>query len=322
MANRTFTLSNGTRMPIIGYGINKFEIEQLSVKSLEVAFDSGCRNFNTAFINSDEKILGKAISHWIGNGLVERKDLFITAKLAVYFNPIKSVEKFVDLSLANLGLDYIDLYLLHLPEFCKCAEKNQCVLNQMSSLNDDDFLAIWKGMEEMVTAGKVMNIGFANVNSQKVSMVMKNAKIKPAVVQLEIHPFIPNLDQIKFCKQNGITVLGYAPLDDGNFCMKEKDTKSKNDRSFVNEEVIIRIARKHSKTPGQVILRHMMQGRIGPLSKTLNHTRIKENFDIFDFVLDKYDINELDRLNKMFNPKACQFVCKKHLHLPKYLYDL
>ncbi|KAK9875055.1 hypothetical protein WA026_005855 [Henosepilachna vigintioctopunctata] len=214
MANRTITLNDGTEMPVLGFGTCQFGGPETMIKPLQVAFESGYRHFDTAYTYKNEKVLGKAISGWIEKKLVERKDLFITTKLPMYGVHPERVEKFFNSSLDRLGLDYVDLYLIHFPVCGKYNEKEDTYLieNSVFLTEETNYIEVWKILEKMVDAGKIKNIGLSNFNISQITKILNEARIKPANLQIEVHPYLQNNELIEFCKENGISVVAYAPL--------------------------------------------------------------------------------------------------------------
>ncbi|KAK9875053.1 hypothetical protein WA026_005855 [Henosepilachna vigintioctopunctata] len=325
MANRTITLNDGTEMPVLGFGTCQFGGPETMIKPLQVAFESGYRHFDTAYTYKNEKVLGKAIAGWIERKLVERKDLFITTKLPMYGAHPERVEKFFNSSLNNLGLDYVDLYLIHFPVPVKCMEKEDTYLEEKGVFltEETNYIEVWKILEKMVDAGKIKNIGLSNFNINQITKVLKEARIKPANLQIEVHPYFQNNELIEFCKKNGISVVAYAPLGSPELCIifRIASVPLRNIPCIMDDDIIITLSKKYSKTPAQIILRFTMQRGLAAIPKSKNACHIKENIDIFDFQLDENDMSILASLDKGNEGRVCKLDFKGILEHPEYPFN-
>ncbi|KAL3289110.1 hypothetical protein HHI36_003551 [Cryptolaemus montrouzieri] len=262
---------------------------------MEAAFKNGYRHFDTAYSYKNENIVGKVIERWISRGIVKREDLFITTKLPMAgVHPIR-VEMFLNKSLRNLGLDYVDLYLIDFPVCTKYDDTKDFPTNEDGDIltEDTDHVAVWKKMEEQVHFGKARAIGLSNFSKEQISRILENAEIKPATSQIESHLYFQNNELVHFCKEKGISVVAYSPLGSPGTSQKQKQMAE-----LMSDEVIVDIAKKYSKSPAQIMLRFLIQRGFGVIPKSVNPSRIKENIDIFNFELDENDIAKLKQLNK------------------------
>ncbi|GFG35827.1 hypothetical protein Cfor_07247 [Coptotermes formosanus] len=299
----TVKLSNGLEFPVIGLGTytaSPGEMEQV----VKDAIDAGYRHFDTALFYKNEKEVGAAVRAKIAEGVIKREDVFVTTKLwNTHHRPAVVVDT-CKKSLRNLGLDYVDLYLIHWPFGFKEDEdglpKDE---NGQLILSDVDYVDTWKAMEECVELGLTKSIGLSNFNSEQIQRVLDVAAIRPVVNQVECHPYLNQNNLIEFCRNQGIWITAYspfagptsiAPLHKGDTPEPLQDPKIKE------------LADKYGKTPAQIILRYLVQHGVVPIPKSSNKKRLQDNFDIFDFELRTEDVSAMDSLNR--NKRICDFV--------------
>jgi len=299
-------LNTGAKMPVVGYGMWQSENPKELEDSLEVALEAGYRHFDTAFSYNNEEVFGKVLKQWFDAGKVKREELFIVTKLPIQGCHPDRVEKFTKLSLKNLQLDYVDLYLVHNPVGVKTAEngidiafeKDEVVLDLSTTLEE-----VWTAMEAQVTAGRAKAIGISNYSVAQVERIVKSAKIIPANHQVELNAAYPKKAVRELCKKHGITLCAFAPL--GSPGRKEYYTANRPNEAhlkvkipaLLQDPIVNAVAKKHSKTAGQVLLRFLAQQEIVVIPKSVTPSRIKENFDIFNFELDADDLKQLDTLD-------------------------
>ena len=262
MTNDVQILNNGYPMPAVGLGVYKIADEQME-EVVRTALDAGYRAFDTAYFYGNEKALGSALKH----SNVERDELFITSKLWNDYQGYDQTIEYFNKSLDNLGLDYLDLFLIHWP--CE---------------NDQLYIESYKALEHLYEEGKIKAIGVCNFKIHHLEKLMKETKITPQVNQIELHPYFNQQDVQDFCDEHDIKVTDWMPL------MRKK--------GLLDDPVITDIAHRYDKTPAQIVLRwHLAHNRI-IIPKSQTPKRIKENFDIFDFNLELTDVAEIDSLNK------------------------
>lgn len=259
---KTIKLNNGIEMPIIGLGTWKSKPED-AYKAVLAALKAGYRHIDTAAIYGNEEMVGKAIK----DSKINRKDIFLTTKVwnsdQGYENTLKAFNE----SLAKLGTDYVDLYLIHWFK------------------GYDLGLETYKAMEKLYKEGKVRAIGVSNHNVHHLRYLLDNAEIKPMVNQVETHISLQNHFLQDFCTKNGIQMEAYAPL----MSWKIGD--------MLGNETMKEIAEKYNKTIPQIAIRWLIQRDIVVIPKSVHEDRIIGNFNVFDFKLDSEDIESINGLN-------------------------
>lgn len=253
------TLNNGVKMPILGFGTLELR-DSVGINSLAKAISLGYRLIDTAPVYGNEKEVGKGIK----KSGIDREELFITTKLWVSDMGYENAKKAFELSLQKLGLEYIDLYLIHRPR--------------------GDIKGSWKAMEELYEAGKIKAIGVSNFNTEQLNELLSYAKIKPAVNQIETHPFFQQFAAQNTLKKLDIQMEAWSPLAGGR-------------NNIFNNPVITSIGKKHNKTNAQIALRWIVQREIVTIPRTSNEKYMLENLNIFDFELDEADMKEIATLD-------------------------
>ena len=258
-----FTLSNGTKIPCIGYGTWQTPSDGTTRECVKNAILSGYRHIDTAFAYGNEKEVGEGIAA----SAVAREDIFLTTKHWVTERGFEKTVAAVETSLKNLGTDYIDLYLIHWPAVAK-------VSPEWEEIN----ASTWRGFEKMMKDGKIKAVGVSNFEPKHIEALLKHAEIAPQVNQLEFHPGYTQYDTVKYMQDKGILVEAWSPLGSGAVL--------KNSR-------LQEIAAKYNKDTAQLCVRFALQLGILPLPKSTNPERMKTNADVFDFTISDEDISEL-----------------------------
>jgi 2,5-diketo-D-gluconate reductase A len=254
-------LNDGTVIPQIGLGtwpLNDEEAARAVVKALEI----GYRHIDTAVKYGNEAGVGEGLR---SSGL-DRSEVFVTTKLdGTYQGQDRAIEG-LESSLKRLGLDYVDLLLIHWP------------LPQR-----DEYVSTWRTFERLQAEGKVRSIGVSNFKPSHLERLLEETSVVPAVNQIEVSPLITRIDSRAFHDHYGIASVAYSPLGAGN--------------DLLNAPVLGRIAEKHGKTPGQIVLRWHLQEELLPIPKSSDPGRMKENISIFDFELDSGDMQAIATLD-------------------------
>ncbi|KZE68854.1 glyoxal reductase [Fictibacillus phosphorivorans] len=253
-------LHNGVQMPWVGLGVYKAEDGDEVIQSIKWAIDEGYRSIDTASLYENEAGVGQAIAE----SHVPREELFITTKVWNTDQGYgKTLEAF-DASLKRLGLDYVDLYLVHWPVPGKYKET-------------------WKALEKIYHEGRAKAIGVSNFKQHHLEDLMADAEIKPMVNQVEYHPRLSQEDLLLYCKKQGIQLEAWRPLLKGE---------------IFEEPTLVELADKYDKSVAQIILRWDLQNGVVTIPKSVTEHRIQENIDIFDFELTNEDMTRISALNQ------------------------
>ena len=261
----SYVLSNGNKIPCVAFGTWKLPEADATVDIVNTAIDCGYRHIDTAFSYYNEVSVGKAIRTC---GL-KRNELFLTTKLSNDGHGYENTLKEFEMSMDNLDIDYVDLYLIHWP-------RPLSIRDTWKELNE----GTWKAFEELYKAGKVKALGVSNFLSNHLDALIENATIAPMVNQLELHPQYVQRDTVEYCKNHRMIVEAWSPLIKGEF----------------DHPVLIEISRKYNKSVAQILLRWSIQHGFLPLPKSSNKERMLENADIFDFDLSEADIEAMKAL--------------------------
>ncbi len=253
------TLNNGVKMPWLGLGVYKSAPGQEVETAVRIAIENGYRSVDTAKFYDNEEGVGKAIR----DSGVKREDIFVTTKV---WNTDQGYERTLqafEASRKRLGMDYVDLYLIHWPGTRLYKET-------------------WKALEKLYKDGYVRAIGVCNFKIHHLENLLQDCEFVPMVNQVEFHPRLTQADLLAYCKQHNIQMEAWAPLMRGR---------------LMNDPTVNRIAKAHGKTPAQVLLRWDLDHGVVTIPKSVREERIKENSDIFDFSLTAEEIAALDALN-------------------------
>ena len=262
----TYTLSNGVNIPCVGFGTWQTPNGETAINSVLEAIKCGYRHIDTAACYGNEESVGKAIKL----SRINREELFVTSKLWNTDQGYESTLKAFDKTIKDLGLDYLDLYLIHWP-----------VVKGHKEDWEKSICETWKAFEKLYSEGKIRAIGVSNFKPHHLKVIFKNCNIKPMVNQIELHPSHNQDETVKFCRNNNILVEAWGPLSTGRI-FKVKEMQD--------------IADKYNKSIAQITLRWHIQNEILPLPKSVTPSRIKENSMIFDFELLKEDMELIQNL--------------------------
>ncbi|XP_017098139.3 1,5-anhydro-D-fructose reductase-like [Drosophila bipectinata] len=282
---------DGTQIQAIGLGTYS-SLGGDCERAVLHAIDVGYRHIDCAYFYGNESEVGAAVRQKIKEGVIKREDIFITSKLWNHFHEPERVEHACRKTLENFGLEYVDLYLIHWPFSYVYRGDNVMTPtdeNGEVELSDVDILDTWRAMEKLVELGLTKSIGVSNFNSDQLSRLLANCKIKPVQNQIECNPAFIQTQLIELCKKNDIVVTGYCPLRRGN-----PATRTPN---YIYDAKVEAIADKYRKSTAQVVLRYLFELGVVPLPKSSNPQRIQDNFNIFDFKLDELDHAVLQTYN-------------------------
>lgn len=272
-------LNNGLKMPKLGLGVYQITDEFECRNTVESALDIGYRLIDTAQAYHNEKFVGDAIKQ----SNIPREKLFITTKLWLADTGYKSTIKAFENSLKKLGLDYLDLYLIHQPI--------------------GDYYGSWKAMEELYEQGLIKAIGVANFMPDRLMDLICNNKILPAIDQVEVNPFCQRQTDEIMMKEKNVQMQSWGPFAEGR-------------NNIFQNEVLQKIADKYQKSIAQIILRWLLQRNIVCIPKSVRIERLKENFNVFDFKLSNEDMNLISTLDTKkscffshYDPKIIEWLC-------------
>lgn len=255
-------LNNKLEMPQLGFGVWQVDNDQAAA-AVSKALETGYTSIDTAMIYKNEAGVGQALKETN----VPREDLFITTKVWNADQGYDNTLRAFDESLERLGLDYVDLYLIHwpTPEF-------------------DQYVDTYKALEKLYKDGRVKAIGVCNFEAEHLQRLLDECDVPPVLNQIECHPYLAQTELKEFCAQHDIFIEAWSPLDQGG--------------EVLQDEVIQQIAEAHKKSPAQVVLRWHLQNNTIVIPKSVTPSRIEENFDVFGFELSEEEMNQIDGLNQ------------------------
>ena len=262
MENLTFY--NGVQMPVEGFGVFQVPDADVCKKAVLEAIQTGYRLIDTAALYMNEEAVGAAIREAIDRGIVKREDLFITTKLWADHASYEGAKKAFAVSMKKLGLDYLDLYLIHQPY--------------------GDVYGAWRAMEELYREGKIRAIGVANFYRGKFTEFAEIAETKPMVNQIELHPFYAQYEAVKEMREYGCVPQAWGPLAEGK-------------HGIFTHPVLTQIGEKYGKTAAQIALKWNAQRGVSIIPKSVHKERMEQNIDIWDFTLSDADMKTIDGLD-------------------------
>lgn len=257
----TVKLNNGIEMPLLGFGVFQITDNKEAEKAVLTALDAGYRLIDTASSYGNEEAVGRAIT----KSGITRSDIFVTTKLWVQDTGYEATKRAINESLKKLQLDYLDLYLIHQPY--------------------GDVYGSWRAMEEAYESGMIRAIGVSNFEPDRIWDLALYNRVRPAVNQIEINPWMQQQDAVKFLQDKAIQPEAWAPFAEGK-------------NQIFSNPFLQEIGLSHHKSVGQVILRWLIQRKIVVIPKSVHRERIVENSNIFDFTLTDQEMVKINRLDK------------------------
>lgn len=257
---------NGNAMPQLGLGVFRVENDDTAKDAVKHAIINGYRSIDAALVYGNEEMVGRGIQEGIVAADIQREDLFITSKLWFDSFGKENVEKGYQTSINNLGLDYLDLYLIHWP-----------------GTDESVMIETWKGMEALYESGKVKNIGVSNFNIEHLEVLKSQTSIKPVINQVEFHPYFTQQELRTYLDTESIYMESWSPLMNAE---------------ILTDETINAIAEEIGKSPAQVVIRWNIEHGVVTIPKSITPHRIEENINIFDFSLTADQMERIDALNE------------------------
>lgn len=253
-------LSNGVKIPMEGFGVFQVPDTAVCEQAVSDALETGYRLIDTAAAYFNEEAVGRAVK----KSSVPREELFITTKLWIQDAGYENAKKAFQVSLDKLGMDYVDLYLIHQPM--------------------NDYYGSWRAMEELYEEGKIKAIGVCNFYPERLADLCLNAKIRPMVNQVELHPFFAQTDALAVMKEFGVQPQAWGPMAEGK-------------HGIFTHPVLSEIGTKYGKSAAQVALRWNVQRGVVIIPKSVHKERMEENLDIWDFALSDADMEAIRELD-------------------------
>ncbi|MDW4374228.1 aldo/keto reductase [Staphylococcus saprophyticus] len=260
------TFNNGHTMPQLGLGVFRVKNNDTAKDAVKHAIVSGYRSIDAAFVYGNEEMVGQGIQEGILEAGIQREDLFITSKLWLDHYGKDNVQVGYETSLKLLGLDYLDLYLIHWP-----------------GTDQSLMIKTWEGMEALYNDGKVKNIGVSNFDIEHLETLKAHTSIKPVIDQVEFHPYLIQQSLRDYLASESIQMESWSPLMNAE---------------ILTDETIVAIADEIGKSPAQVVIRWNIEHGVVTIPKSVTPHRIEENINIFDFSLTQAQIARIDALNQ------------------------
>lgn len=257
---------NGNQMPMLGFGTFRVENDDTCKEAVKHAIESGYRSIDTAKVYGNEEQVGQGIKEGLESTGLNREDIFVTSKLFFEDFGRKNVAQAYETSIQKLGLDYLDLYLVHWP-----------------GTNEAIMIDTWKGMEDLYKDNKVKNIGVSNFNPDHFEALLAQVSIKPVINQVEFHPYFTQEKLRKYLEAQNIYMESWSPFMNAQ---------------ILNDETLNEIGKEVNKSAAQVIIKWNMQHNVVVIPKSVTSSRIEENIDVFDFELSAEQMKRIDDLNK------------------------
>lgn len=254
-------LNNGVKMPLLGFGVYMMTDLEECEKSVLHTIETGYRLLDTSSAYFNEEAVGRAIK----KSGIPREELFVTTKLWIQDAGYENAKAGFETSLQKLGLDYLDLYLIHQP----CG----------------DCYGSWRAMTELYQEGRIRAIGVCNFNSDRLVDFVMNNELPPAINQVEFHPYFQQKKAEEIMREYDVQMEAWSPLGHGG-------------KGILENDVLVSIGKRYGKTPAQIILRWDIERGIATIPKSVRKERIEENFDVFDFHLTTEEITAIDQLDR------------------------
>ena len=299
----TIRLNDGRHMPLLGLGTSKSPHEAL-VAAVCAAIDCGYRLIDCAYKYGNQAAVGEAIRAKIADGTVVRDELFVVGKLWNGHHRGEHMDECLQRSLEQLGLDYLDLFLMHFPmSWVYPGDVNADAVKDEAN----DYVDTWRRMQRYLADGRARSLGVSNFNAFQLARLLRECpEARPAVNQVEVHPYLANRDVIELCHTEGVAVTGYC-------CVGAADRASRKQSDpgefplLLRDPVLLELAGKYGKSCAQIALRYSLDQQVAVVPKSVTPARIRENLDVFDFELELADWERLLALDRGFRFMAAPY---------------
>eukprot|EP01138_Halocafeteria_seosinensis_P008089 gb/GECG01008265.1/.p1 GENE.gb/GECG01008265.1/~~gb/GECG01008265.1/.p1 ORF type:complete len:336 (+),score=54.97 gb/GECG01008265.1/:1-1008(+) len=287
-------LHTGALMPMFGLGTWKSDPKDVR-DAVVAAVRAGYRHIDLAAAYGNQQAVGEGLKTLFENGEVKREDLFITSKLWLSHCWPEHYKEMLNQTLSDLGLSYLDMYLIHFPYFLKKDSSMPPETSDCMGYTRENYGALWKKLEEEVDQGRLQHIGTSNMSIPKMKNLLSDCRIKPANNQVELHPYLQQKELVKFCQDNGIAVTAYSPLgspDRPDFCIKE------DHKPLMENEVVGEVAKKHNCSNAQALIRWAIARKTCVIPKSVTPSRIQQNIESLHVKLDDEDMKKLGEIDE------------------------
>jgi D-xylose reductase len=304
LPSSVLTLPDGGKFPSVGLGTWKLP-KPAAPGVVQTAIRLGYRHLDCACDYGNEREVGAGITAALKNGLCRREDLWVTSKLWNTYHEPKHVRSACERSLRDLGLDYVDLYLVHFPIALAFVPFDvryppewfydpNAIKPSMKPI-DVPYAETWGAMEELQRAGLVKRIGVSNLNISMIRDLLAQCSIRPAVHQMEMHPYLVQPRQLRYCTQEKIAVTAFSPFGAPSYVSIGMATSNE---SVLADPIVMKIAAAHRKTPAQIVLRWGVQRGTAVIPKATSEAHLAENLAVFDFTLAVAEMDAIDALDR------------------------
>ncbi len=322
----TMKLATCGEVPLVGLGLWKISNDD-APGIVEQAITAGYRHLDSACDYGNEAAVGAGLANVLRAGKVRRQDLWITSKLWNTYHAAEHVRPAVERTLRDLGLDYLDLYLIHFPiaqGFVPFEERYPPgwladPKEPDRGINPDrvPVSETWGAMEQLMVAGLVRHIGVSNFGVSLLRDLLSYAAVRPSMLQVELHPYLAQEKLLRYCREEKIGVTGFSPLGAGSYVPLGA---AKADDSVLEQPNVLQIAADHGRSPAQIVLRWAVQRRTAVIPKTSRPERLSENLALFDFELSADEMQSITALNRnqRFNDPGVFCEAAFHTFYPIY----
>lgn len=294
MTAKEITFDNGDTLPALGLGTWKSQPGEVGA-AVRAALEIGYRHIDCAWIYGNEAEVGEALADALGDGLVTRDELWITSKLWNDRHATEDVLPAIEETLSALRLDHLDLYLVHWPVALKPGKHMPESADDMLPLEELPLAETWAGMESTVDAGLARHIGVSNFSAAKIAALAEDARMKPEVNQVELHPYLAQRELLATCAEHGVVVTAYSPLGSPD---RPASMLQEGEPVLLEDPGVGAVAARHDATPAQVLIAWALARGTSVIPKSVSPERLRENFMAQELELTEADMAELDALDR------------------------